>query len=59
MITGRIEEITEAEMESEVARLRPSPPEVQVILTRKGKENRAVIENLFKEKGLTYRVEER
>lgn len=59
MATGRVEEITEAEMESEVTRLRPPPPEAQVILTGKGKDERIDIENLLKSKGLKYRIEER
>ena len=59
MATGRVEEITQATMESEVIRLRPPPPEAQVTLTGKGKTNRADIENLLKAKGLTYRIVER
>ena len=59
MATGRVEEITQATMESEVARLRPPPPEVEVRLTGKGKDERTAIESLLKTKGLTYRIVER
>ena len=59
MTTGRIEEITEAEMDAEVTRLRPPIPEVAVILRGKGKGYRMAIEALLKAKGVTYRIEER
>lgn len=57
--TGKVEELTEAEMEAEVARLRPPRPEVMVTLTGKGKKKRADIEKLLKAKGLKYRIEDR
>jgi len=56
MATGRVEEITEAEVEARVAQLRPPPPEVEVRLTGKGTTQRADIENLLKAKGVTYRI---
>ena len=59
MASGRVEELTEAEMEAEVARLRPPRPEVIVTLTGKGKDNRVDIEDLLKAKDLKYRIEER
>jgi len=59
MATGRVEELTEAEMEAEVARLRPPRPEVMVTLMGKGKDHRADIEKLVKAKGLEYRIDER
>ena len=59
MATGRVEELTEAEMEAEVTRLRPPRPEVFVTLTGKGKKHRVAIEKLIKAKGLEYRIEER
>lgn len=59
MTTGRIEELTEANFISEVARLRPPPPEVAVRLTGIGKDHRVAIEALLQTKGVTYRIEER
>jgi len=59
MATGRIEEITEAEMDAEVLRLRPPSSEVELRLTGKGKDHRLAIETLLKAKGVTYRIEER
>ena len=59
MATGRIEEITEAEMDAEVLRLRPPSSEVELRLTGKGKDHRFEIETLLKAKGVTYRIEER
>jgi len=58
MATGRVEELTEAEMEAEVKRLRPPPPDVEVILTGKGKAERTAIETLLKTKDVTYRIVE-
>lgn len=59
MDTERVEEITEAEMEAEITRLRPPHPEVDLTLTGKGKDHKTDIENFVKAKGLTYRIEER
>ncbi|MBA7641917.1 hypothetical protein ES703_49603 [subsurface metagenome] len=59
MATGRVEELTEADFMSEVARLRPPPPEVAVKLAGKGKDHRVAIEALLQTKGVTYRIEER
>ena len=59
MATERVEVLTEAEFDIEVARLRPPPPEVAVKLTGKGKDQRVAIENLLKAKDVTYRIEER
>ena len=59
MATGRVEELKEVDFLSEVARLRPPPPEVDVKLTGKGKDHRLVIEALLEAKGVTYRIEER
>ena len=59
MATGRVEELTEANFMSEVARLRPPPPEVAVRLMGKGKDHRVDIEALLNSKGVTYRIEER
>ena len=59
MATGRVEELTKAEFQIEVTRLRPPPPEVAVKLTGKGKDHRVAIENLLKDKNVTYRIEER
>ena len=59
MSTDRVQEITEAEMSAEVARLRPPKPEVRVILTGKGKGKKAAIEKLLKDKGVTYQIRER
>jgi len=57
MATGRVTELTEAEMLAEIARLRPPPPEVEIRLTGKGVVEKTDIENLLKAKGLTYRIE--
>ncbi len=59
MATGRVEELAEMDFLTEVARLRPPPPEVAVKLTGKGKGHRVAIEALLKAEGLTYRIEER
>ncbi len=59
MATGRVEELAEADFVSEVARLRPPPPEVTMTLTGKGKDHRVAIEALLESKGVTYRIEER
>jgi len=59
MATGRVEELEENDFLSEVARLRPPPPEVAVKLTGKGKDHRVAIENLLKDEDVTYRIEER
>lgn len=59
METGRVVEITADEMASEVARLRPPPPEVSVTLKGKGKGHRMAVEALLKAKGVTYRIKER
>ena len=59
MATGRVEELIEKDFLSEVARLRPPPPEVALKLTGKGKDHRVAIETLLKDKGVTYRIEER
>ena len=59
MATGRVEELTESEMNVEIARLRPPPVEVKVILRGEGKNHKEDIEAFIKAKGLKYRVEER
>lgn len=59
MATGRVTEITAEEIEAEVVRLRPPPPDVDVVLTGKGKDHKVDIEDLLKSKGVKYRIEER
>lgn len=58
MASGKVTEISAEEMASEVARLRPSPPEVEVRLTGGGKDQKTAIEDLLKSKGVIYRIEE-
>ena len=57
MATGRVTELTEAEMTAQITRLRPPPPEAEIRLTGKGVAQKTDIENLLKAKGLTYRIE--
>lgn len=57
MATGRVTELTEAEMLTELTRLRPPPPEVEIRLTGKAVAQKTDIENLLKAKGLTYKIE--
>ena len=56
--TGHVTELSLAEFEGEVERVRPKPPEVEVRLTGKGKDERTPIEDLLKAKSVTYRIEE-
>lgn len=58
MDTGRVEEITETEMEAEVARLRPSPLDVRVTLRGPGKGIRTALEDLLDTQGATHQIEE-
>lgn len=57
MATGRVTEITETEMATELTRLRPPPAEVEIRLTGKAVAQKTDIENLLKAKGLTYKIE--
>ncbi len=58
MATGRVEELTEAEMDAELTRLRPPPDDVVVTLRGNGKDYRTAIDNVLKNKGLKYRIDD-
>lgn len=55
----KVTEITQADYVSNLQRLRPPRPEVVVRLTGQGKNHKVAIEDLLKDEGVTYRIEER
>lgn len=58
MASGKVVELSKAESDDEIARLRPPRSEVVVVLSGRGIANKTDIENFLKTKGLKYLIRE-